>query len=76
VPTIEILSKAFTELHPHYTVKNLRTPCSKQVTKTKDSYLYQKSSSAETRWCAVDEVTAREHNVLVTEYGWNDLFSG
>jgi hypothetical protein len=58
------------------TVKNLRTPCCTQVTKTKDSYLYQKSSSAETRWRAVDEVTARDNNVLATEYGWDDLFSG
>ncbi len=58
------------------TVKNLRTQCCTQVTKTKDSYMYQKSSSAETRWRAVDWVTAREHNVLATEYGWNHLFSG
>jgi hypothetical protein len=30
-----------------YTVKNFRTPCCKQVTKTKDSTLYQKLRSAE-----------------------------
>jgi hypothetical protein len=58
-----------------YTVKILRTPCCTQVTKTKDSYLYQQSCSAETRWHAVDWVTAREHNVLATDCGWNDLFS-
>ncbi len=37
---------------PHHTVKNLRTPCCTQVTKTKDSYLYQTSRSAEKRWHA------------------------
>ncbi len=47
--------------------KNLRTPCCTQVTKTKDSYLYQKSFSAETRWCAKDWVTS-------TDYGQNYIF--
>jgi hypothetical protein len=36
------------------TVKNLGTPCCTQVTKTKDSYLYKKLRSAETKWRAAD----------------------
>jgi hypothetical protein len=52
-----------------YTVKNFRTLCCTQVTKTKDSYLYKNSSSAEIRWRAGDWVTARELNVLATDYG-------
>ncbi len=59
-----------------YTVKNLRTLCCTQVTKTKDSYLYKNSSSAEIRWRAGDWVTARELSVLATDYGLNDMFSG
>jgi hypothetical protein len=38
----------------YHTVKNFRTPCCTQVTKTKDSYMHQKSRSAETRWRAGD----------------------
>jgi hypothetical protein len=71
-----LMLRPLTPVYSIYTVKILRTPCCTQVTKTKDSYLYQKSSSAETRWCAMDGVTAREHNVLDTEYVGNDLFCG
>ncbi len=35
-----------------HTVQNLRTPCCTQITKTKDSYLYQTLRSAEKRWRA------------------------
>jgi hypothetical protein len=51
------------------TVKILRTPCCTQVTKTKDSYLYQKPRSAVTTWRAGDWVTARELNVLASDCG-------
>ncbi len=59
-----------------YTVKILITPCCTQVTKTKDSYLYQKSCSAERRWRAGNWITARELNVLTTDCAQNDKFSG
>ncbi len=49
--------------------------CCTQVIKTKESYLYKKSSSAETRWRAVDWVTTRELNVLATDSSQNDMFS-
>jgi hypothetical protein len=42
----------------------------------KESYLYKKSNSAETRWHAVDWVTTREFNVLATDSSQNDMFSG
>ncbi len=42
------------------TVKIFRTPCCIQRTKTKDSYLHQKSRSAENRWRSGDQGTARK----------------
>jgi hypothetical protein len=50
------------------TVKNLRTPCCRQVTKTKDSYLCQTLRSAEIIWRAGDRVTAGELTVLAKVY--------
>jgi hypothetical protein len=65
---LECGNRKLRKLVGYYMVKNLRTLCFTQVTKSKDSYLYKNSSSAETRWCVGDWVTARELIVLGTDY--------